>query len=75
MPNSSKIICDRVSRGDDVSHFIEVATLVIVGALFILYVDFPSDNAPIERHWLDEATVCYKQAERIINCETVGVWE
>ena len=56
-------------------HFIEAVIIVVVGALFILYVDFPNSNAPIERQWLDEETVCYVQSERVVNCETVGGWE
>lgn len=57
------------------SHFIEAVIIIAIGALFILYVDFPNSNAPIQRQWLDEETVCYTQNGKIINCETLAGWE
>jgi hypothetical protein len=57
-----------------------IQTAVVVGIaflvfVFVMYVEDKRSAQPIERHWLDEGTVCYKQNERAINCQTVGGWE
>jgi hypothetical protein len=57
----------------DVFKTIIILLLVIVGLITVGWFLSPEQPIPIEQNWIDEATVCYMQGSRAINCETMRI--
>lgn len=56
-------------------HFVEAMLLVVIGVLFILYVEFPGGDEDIKKVWIDETSVCFYAGDAVVNCETIWVDE